>query len=166
MISIRKYDRGFFVWIISQNKYIYRIVYKCTFLSYRCRYLEATIIHFFFFHFSFPRSLIFWINLKLCINLSIDTQLNCDVKIKCFRFRFMSGKSGRIYLHTDIRMIICRKSDVDTASDFGSEPPKELRSYIHGPTNPKFSPRCWATWLFPWGCCQSLRSPSPLCAEV
>ncbi|KAF3425343.1 hypothetical protein E2986_08699 [Frieseomelitta varia] len=54
--------------------------------------------------------------------------------------RFMSGKSGRIYLHTDIRMIICRKSDVDTASDFGSEPPKELRSYIHGPTNPKFSP--------------------------
>ncbi|XP_015179762.1 PREDICTED: uncharacterized protein LOC107068148 isoform X1 [Polistes dominula] len=56
--------------------------------------------------------------------------------------RFMSGKSGKIYLHTDIRMIICRKSDVDTASDFGSEPPKELRSYIHGPTNPKFSPRC------------------------
>ncbi|KAL0133187.1 hypothetical protein PUN28_000741 [Cardiocondyla obscurior] len=56
--------------------------------------------------------------------------------------RFMSSKSGRIYLHTDIRMIICRKSDVDTASDLGSEPPKELRSYIHGPTNPKFSPRC------------------------
>ncbi|KAG5321134.1 F214A protein, partial [Pseudoatta argentina] len=56
--------------------------------------------------------------------------------------RFMSSKSGRIYLHTDIRMIICRKSDVDTASDLGSKPPKELRSYIHGPTNPKFSPRC------------------------
>ncbi|XP_011309220.1 protein FAM214A [Fopius arisanus] len=56
--------------------------------------------------------------------------------------RFMSGKSGRVYLHTDIRMIICHKSDVDTASDFGSEPPKEYRSYIHGPTNPKFSPRC------------------------
>ncbi|XP_044008636.1 protein FAM214A [Aphidius gifuensis] len=56
--------------------------------------------------------------------------------------RFMSGKSGRIYLHTDIRIIICRKSDVDTASDFGLEPQKELRSYIHGPTNPKFSPRC------------------------
>ncbi|XP_066601167.1 atos homolog protein A isoform X2 [Prorops nasuta] len=56
--------------------------------------------------------------------------------------RFMSGKTGRIYLHTDIRMIICRKSDMDTASDFASEPPKELRSYIHGPTNPKFSPRC------------------------
>ncbi|XP_046471707.1 uncharacterized protein atos isoform X1 [Neodiprion pinetum] len=56
--------------------------------------------------------------------------------------RFMSGKSGRIYLHTDIRMIICRKSDVDTASDFGAEPPKELRSFVHGPTNPKFSPRC------------------------
>ncbi|XP_012285641.1 uncharacterized protein LOC105702566 isoform X2 [Orussus abietinus] len=56
--------------------------------------------------------------------------------------RFMSSKSGRIYLHTDIRMIICRKSDVDTASEFGTEPSKELRSYIHGPTNPKFSPRC------------------------
>lgn len=81
-------------------------------------------------------------------------------------FRFMSSKSGRIYLHTDIRMIICRKSDVDTASDLGSEPPKELRSYIHGPTNPKFSPRCWATWYFPWGCCQSFRPPSPLQVEV
>ncbi|XP_048507260.1 uncharacterized protein LOC105689371 isoform X2 [Athalia rosae] len=56
--------------------------------------------------------------------------------------RFMSGKSGRIYLHTDIRMIICRKSDVDTASDLGAEPPKELRSFVRGPTNPKFSPRC------------------------
>ncbi|XP_023248503.1 protein FAM214A isoform X2 [Copidosoma floridanum] len=56
--------------------------------------------------------------------------------------RFMSGKTGRIYLHTDVRIIICRKADVDTASDFGSEPPKELRSYTHGPTNPKFSPRC------------------------
>ncbi|XP_033221284.1 protein FAM214A isoform X2 [Belonocnema kinseyi] len=56
--------------------------------------------------------------------------------------RFMSGKSGRIYLHTDIRMIICRKSDVDTASDLGSAPPQEVRSYNYGPTHPKFSPRC------------------------
>ncbi|XP_043469069.1 uncharacterized protein LOC122502845 [Leptopilina heterotoma] len=56
--------------------------------------------------------------------------------------RFMSGKSGRIYLHTDIRMIICRRADVDTASDFSSEPPQEVRSYNHGPTHPKFSPRC------------------------
>lgn len=54
----------------------------------------------------------------------------------------MSGKSGRIYLHTDIRMIICRRADVDTASDFSSEPPQEVRSYNHGPTHPKFSPRC------------------------
>lgn len=74
-------------------------------------------------------------------NNSVNVNDNETARIN-FYFRFMSSKSGRIYLHTDIRMIICRKSDVDTASDLGSEPPKELRSYIHGPTNPKFSPRC------------------------
>ncbi|CAB4053949.1 SEL1 [Lepeophtheirus salmonis] len=32
--------------------------------------------------------------------------------------RFASSKSGKIYLHTDIRMIIFNKSDLDTATDF------------------------------------------------
>jgi len=59
--------------------------------------------------------------------------------------RFASSKSGKIYLHTDIRMIIFRKSDLDTAADHNISPGKlggfELRSFTNGPTNPKFSPR-------------------------
>lgn len=52
--------------------------------------------------------------------------------------RFMSSKSGRIYLHTDIRVIIFRKSDLDAATVHGQRP-YELRSFTHGPLNPKFS---------------------------
>lgn len=55
--------------------------------------------------------------------------------------RFSSSKSGRIYLHSDIRMIIFRKSDFDTATAHGLDMSYELRSFTHGPTNPKFSPR-------------------------
>ena len=56
-------------------------------------------------------------------------------------FRFASSKTGKIYLHTDIRMIIFRKSDLDTAADFTSSKGFELRSFTQGPSNPKFSPR-------------------------
>lgn len=58
--------------------------------------------------------------------------------------RFVSGKSGRIYLHTDIRMVIFRKADEDTATALGQKTDGqtyELRSHTHGPINPKFSPR-------------------------
>lgn len=55
--------------------------------------------------------------------------------------RFASSKTGKIYLHTDIRMIIFRKSDLDTAADFTSSKGFELRSFTQGPSNPKFSPR-------------------------
>ncbi|XP_017784073.1 PREDICTED: protein FAM214A isoform X2 [Nicrophorus vespilloides] len=55
--------------------------------------------------------------------------------------RFMSSKSGRIYLHSDIRMIIFRKSDVDTATAHGIDMCYELRSFTHMPVNPKYSPR-------------------------
>lgn len=55
--------------------------------------------------------------------------------------RFASSKSGKIYLHTDVRMIIFRKSDVDTATDHETGKGFELRSFTHGPSNPKFSPR-------------------------
>ena len=65
--------------------------------------------------------------------------------ITIFYHRFASSKSGKIYLHTDIRMIIFRKSDLDTAADHNISPGKlggfELRSFTNGPTNPKFSPR-------------------------
>lgn len=58
----------------------------------------------------------------------------------CF-CRFVSSKSGKIYLHTDIRMLIFRKSDADAANLHKTSVPYELRSFTHGPTNPKFSPR-------------------------
>nr|XP_018896788.1 PREDICTED: protein FAM214A [Bemisia tabaci]XP_018896797.1 PREDICTED: protein FAM214A [Bemisia tabaci]XP_018896806.1 PREDICTED: protein FAM214A [Bemisia tabaci]XP_018896815.1 PREDICTED: protein FAM214A [Bemisia tabaci]XP_018896826.1 PREDICTED: protein FAM214A [Bemisia tabaci] len=54
--------------------------------------------------------------------------------------RFSSSKSGRISLHTDIRMIIFCKSDLDTATEHKTDT-YELRSFLHGPSNPKFSPR-------------------------
>ncbi|KAJ8311376.1 hypothetical protein KUTeg_010731 [Tegillarca granosa] len=51
--------------------------------------------------------------------------------------RFASSKSGKVYLHTDIRLIFARdKFEFD---------PKvanyELRSFTEGPQNPKFSPK-------------------------
>ena len=57
--------------------------------------------------------------------------------------RFLSSNSGKIYLQKDIRMIIFRKSDLDTASDYTSSKGFELRSFTQGPNNPKFSPRRW-----------------------
>jgi len=56
-------------------------------------------------------------------------------------FRFCSTKSGRIYLHTDIRMIVLRKSDVDTASAHIPESSHEWKSFTRGPSNPRFSSR-------------------------
>lgn len=41
--------------------------------------------------------------------------------------RFASSKSGKLYLHTDIRMIIFRKSDLDTATDHNNGKGYELR---------------------------------------
>ncbi|XP_076045293.1 atos homolog atossa isoform X2 [Oratosquilla oratoria] len=55
--------------------------------------------------------------------------------------RFASSKSGKIYLHTDVRMLIFRKSDADAATLHKTNTPYELRSFTHGPVNPKFSPR-------------------------
>ncbi|CAH2056627.1 unnamed protein product, partial [Iphiclides podalirius] len=75
--------------------------------------------------------------------------------------RFMTSKSGKLYLHTDIRIIVSRKADLDTATAhaalFRPEPeegrappaacgpadpePYELRSFTYAPDNPKYSPR-------------------------
>ncbi|KFD70799.1 hypothetical protein M514_01247 [Trichuris suis] len=67
--------------------------------------------------------------------------------------RFASSRSRKIYLHSDIRMLFARKSDVDavgvysdqiqshgesSSSQWGSF---ELRSFNEMPRNPKFSPR-------------------------
>lgn len=55
--------------------------------------------------------------------------------------RFCSSKSGRIHLHTDIRIIVLRKSDVDTASAHIPESSHEWKSFTRGPSNPRFSSR-------------------------
>ncbi len=51
--------------------------------------------------------------------------------------RFASSKSGKVYLHTDIRVIFARdKFEYDSrVANY------ELRSFTEAPTNPTFSPR-------------------------
>ncbi|KAM5235544.1 atos homolog protein A [Ctenodactylus gundi] len=51
--------------------------------------------------------------------------------------RFQSSRSGKLYLHRDVRLLFSRKSmEVDSGAAY------ELRSYTESPTNPQFSPRC------------------------
>nr|XP_046233576.1 protein FAM214A [Scatophagus argus] len=51
--------------------------------------------------------------------------------------RFQSSKSGKIYLHRDIRLLFSRKSmEVDSGAAY------ELQSFTESPTDPPFSPRC------------------------
>lgn len=51
--------------------------------------------------------------------------------------RFQSSKSGKIYLHRDIRLLFSRKSmEVDSGAAY------ELKSFIDSPADPRFSPRC------------------------
>uniref|UniRef100_UPI00398EC24A atos homolog protein A isoform X1 n=2 Tax=Pristiophorus japonicus TaxID=55135 RepID=UPI00398EC24A len=51
--------------------------------------------------------------------------------------RFQSSKSGKIYLHRDVRLLFSRKSmEVDSGAAY------ELKSYTEVPTNPHFSARC------------------------
>jgi hypothetical protein len=54
--------------------------------------------------------------------------------------RFASNANGQIFLHTDVRMVIFRKSDADTATGFDMSP-HELRSFTYAPQNPNYSSR-------------------------
>ncbi|KAG7489774.1 hypothetical protein JOB18_020203 [Solea senegalensis] len=59
-------------------------------------------------------------------------------KILCYlmHLRFQSSKSGKIYLHNNIRLLFSRKSiEVDSGI------PYELKSFTEVPRNPKYSPR-------------------------
>ncbi|KAF0293635.1 Protein FAM214A [Amphibalanus amphitrite] len=56
--------------------------------------------------------------------------------------RFATGRTGRVYVHTDLRMIIFRKSDMDAAAVHTSDSAAhEMRSFVHMPDNPRYSPR-------------------------
>lgn len=59
-------------------------------------------------------------------------------RILCYlmHLRFQKSKSGKIYLHDDIRLLFSRKSiEVDSGI------PYELKSFTEMPRNPKYSPR-------------------------
>ncbi|XP_067295448.1 atos homolog protein B [Pseudorasbora parva] len=67
-----------------------------------------------------------------------ESSLSDRKKILCYliHLRFQSSKSGKIYLHNDIRLLFSRKSiEVDTGI------PYELKSFTEVPRNPKYSPR-------------------------
>lgn len=90
------------------------------------------------------------LELLACVGMSENVQLDYTNNMKvivsivlltlCFGsgffFRFQSSKSGKIYLHNDIRLLFSRKSiEVDTGI------PYELKSFTEVPRNPKYSPR-------------------------
>lgn len=59
-------------------------------------------------------------------------------RVLCYlmHLRFHSSKSGKIYLHNDIRLLFSRKSiEVDSGI------PYELKSFTEMPRNPSYSPR-------------------------
>ncbi|XP_072020007.1 atos homolog protein A-like [Amphiura filiformis] len=69
---------------------------------------------------------------------------NADLNDDCLKelrylmhLRFQSSKSGKIYLHTDIRMIFARHTP-DLECSLGTY---ELRSFTETPLNPRFSPK-------------------------
>ncbi|XP_046809520.1 homeobox protein 5 [Lucilia cuprina] len=58
--------------------------------------------------------------------------------------RFQTSRSGRLMLHTDIRLLISRRTDCDTAAAHAKgvlEAPNELITNTVMPTNPKYSAR-------------------------
>jgi len=65
--------------------------------------------------------------------------------------RFASSSSGKLFLHTDIRMLFSRKSELEAynfkfvdgsdASADNKTVTYELRSFTEMPKDPKFSPR-------------------------
>ncbi|MEE6525673.1 hypothetical protein FKM82_025843 [Ascaphus truei] len=69
---------------------------------------------------------------------STGPQVTIAKRILCYlmHLRFQRSKSGKIYLHNDIRLLFSRKSiEVDTGI------PYELKSFTETPRNPKYSPR-------------------------
>ncbi|XP_040198645.1 protein FAM214A isoform X2 [Rana temporaria] len=77
------------------------------------------------------------------VNRDKGTNLENNIKTQertlryLIHLRFQSSKSGKIYLHRDVRLLFSRKSmEVDSGAAY------ELKSYIETPTNPQFSPRC------------------------
>ncbi|KAL3308047.1 hypothetical protein Ciccas_013426, partial [Cichlidogyrus casuarinus] len=71
-------------------------------------------------------------NVQTAARSSLPANLRYSIHL-----RFHSGKTGRVYLHTDIRMIFSRdKFEFDP-----SVAVYELKSFIDAPSNPRYSPK-------------------------
>lgn len=75
-------------------------------------------------------------------------QLSNAEQMKLLRYaihlRFQTSRSGKLALHTDIRLLISRRTDCDTAAAHAKnllEAPNELKVVTIVPENPKFSQR-------------------------
>uniref|UniRef100_A0A8C5WK69 Atos homolog protein B n=1 Tax=Leptobrachium leishanense TaxID=445787 RepID=A0A8C5WK69_9ANUR len=97
-------------------------------------------------HVTFLRHRIFLVPVQEVENDEKSTQEPTDCgagkdrarRILCYlmHLRFHRSKSGKIYLHDDIRLLFSRKSiEVDAGI------PYELKSFTEAPKNPKYSPR-------------------------
>ncbi|XP_045142351.1 protein FAM214A [Echinops telfairi] len=92
-------------------------------------------------HQTFLRQRTFSVPVKQEMKRSVNNKENIRHAERLLRYlihlRFQSSKSGKIYLHRDVRLLFSRKSmEVDSGAAY------ELKSYTESPTNPQFSPRC------------------------
>lgn len=92
-------------------------------------------------HQTFLRQRTFSVPAKKEMKRSVNKENIRHTEEKLLRYlihlRFQSSKSGKIYLHRDVRLLFSRKSmEVDSGAAY------ELKSYTESPTNPQFSPRC------------------------
>ncbi|XP_008575534.1 PREDICTED: protein FAM214A [Galeopterus variegatus] len=92
-------------------------------------------------HQTFLRQRTFSVPVKQEMKRSVNKENIRNTEERLLRYlihlRFQSSKSGKIYLHRDVRLLFSRKSmEVDSGAAY------ELKSYTESPTNPQFSPRC------------------------
>uniref|UniRef100_A0A8C9Q5W8 Atos homolog protein A n=1 Tax=Spermophilus dauricus TaxID=99837 RepID=A0A8C9Q5W8_SPEDA len=92
-------------------------------------------------HQTFLRQRTFSVPVKQDMKRNINKENMRHTEERLLRYlihlRFQSSKSGKIYLHRDVRLLFSRKSmEVDSGAAY------ELKSYTESPTNPQFSPRC------------------------
>ncbi|NXD80987.1 F214A protein, partial [Halcyon senegalensis] len=92
-------------------------------------------------HQTFVRQRTFSVPVRREIKRTVNKENSQQTEERLLRYlihlRFQSSKSGKIYLHRDVRLLFSRKSmEVDSGAAY------ELKSYTESPTNPQFSPRC------------------------
>ncbi|NXX75096.1 F214A protein, partial [Urocolius indicus] len=92
-------------------------------------------------HQTFLRQRTFSVPVRREVKRNVNKENSQQTEERLLRYlihlRFQSSKSGKIYLHRDVRLLFSRKSmEVDSGAAY------ELKSYTESPTNPQFSPRC------------------------